>query len=415
MSEHAAIDDVSASSIDASAMLERFQAAGVFETGKVNLISVAAVREAFGKRWELRKSMVWDVAETYIRRYIGETGHMARLDEQSFLVITPTLDSLVSRIQAVRSLREILTHFLGELRPQDLVVQTASEFRDGQLSCRTLTTEEVDEAIRREIEADRAETAAPSHQMVKITAPEEREIHTLEGRRLRFSVSVDPLIDLAKGAITAHRIEPKITYEDTRERMPPEARRRLMPADIQDVDIVTMQRALHRLEAGESAIDRPSVLVSVSFLTITNARSRARFLGAIAHARDLIAKSVIFEMTDFDAGVPKSRLQEAATFLRPFCRAVFASDQVGTTLVKEARATGIVGLVYETPSVLTSPDDIAVWLFNAGRATAAHAGPRLVVNLPAVQLAAPAAAAGFTHAALRPRAARAADPVSTSA
>ena len=67
-------------------------------------------------------------------------------------------------------------------------------------------------------------------------------------------------------------------------------------------------------------------------------RARSRFLAAISPARDLIARSVIFELTDFDAGVPKSRLQEAASFLRPFCRAVFASDQLGTTLVKEARA-----------------------------------------------------------------------------
>ena len=403
MNSLAALDDGSASGVDAKAMLAHLQSAGLLDTGRVNLISVEAVRQAFGDRWDARKTRVWDIAETQIRRRIGEDGHMARLDDETFLVITPTLNSLVSRIQVVRAMREILTHFLGELRTEDITVRVASEFRDGQLSCRPLSTEEVEDAITREAEADGPHTAASTTPMTEIKVAEEREILTQEGRRLRFSVSVDPMIDLARGVVSSHRIEPKISYEDTREILTPTARRRLMPSDVQEMDIATLERAMMRLEAGESVVGRPSLLVSVSFLTLTNARARARFLAAVSRERDLVARSVVLEITDFDVGVPKSRLQEATAMLRPFCRAVFARDEPGSSLVKDARSLGVVGLVYEPPSPLESAEDIAVWLLNAGRLTAAHNGPRVVVNLNTAHLIPLAGAAGFTHAALRVR------------
>lgn len=394
-------DDVTASNADAASMLEYMQGANLLAAGRANLVSVGAVRQAFGRRWDSRKPLVWEVAETYIGRYIGEHGHMARLDDDTFLVITPGLEGVIARIQVVRALREILTHFLGEQRLEDIAVRVVNGFSEGELSCRALTVEEVQDAIRLEAEPAAAIQAPPPGGM-DIGARKERHFYTLEGRRLRFSVSVAPLIDLAKGAITAHRIEPTISFDDTRERLSAAARRRLMPADIQEVDIVTVERALSRLQGGESAVGRPSVVASVSFLTVTNARARAALVEAISQARETFANSIVFELTDFDAGVPKSRLQEATALLRPFCRAVFARDQVGSGLVKEARSLGIVGLVYEPPHI-EKAEDTAVWLLNTGRVASAHAGPKLVVNLDGAKLAPMAAAAGFTHATLKAR------------
>ena len=406
MSAAAVLNDASAEEVDANAMLQNLQDAGLLATGRVNLISVDAVRQAFGDRWKDRKARVWGVAETQIGRRIGDEGYMARLNDETYIIVTPTLDPLVARGKAVRVLREILTHFLGDLKSQDITVRVASQYQGGQLICRPLSTEEVEAVVDREPAADEADggaRAGSSLQMTRIEPPKVHEIITQEGRRLRFSVSVDPLIDLTKGVITAHRVEPKISYEDTRELLTPAARRRLMPVDVQEVDVATLERALTRLEAGESVSDRPSLLVSVSFLTLTNARARARFLAAVSRERDLIARSVMMEITDFDMGVPKGRLQEAASLLRPFCRAVFARDEPGSSLVKDARSLGVSGLVYEPPAELAGAEETVAWLINAGRVTAAHNGPRVVVNLSSTQLASTVGAVGFSHTAIRAR------------
>ena len=84
----------------------------------------------------------------------------------------------------------------------------------------------------------------------------------------------------------------------------------------------------------------------------------------------------MLEIADFDVGAPKGRLQGAAAMLAPFCRAVFARDEPGSSLVKDARSLGVVGLVYEPPALLVSAEDIALWLLKSGRLTAPHKGPR---------------------------------------
>lgn len=255
---------------------------------------------------------------------------------------------------------------------------------------------------------DAAEVASADEVQVEGEAPppagpEIREIETLQGRRLRFSVSVDPVIDLERGAVAGHRIEPKIGYEDTRELLTPAARRELLPRDLLEVDVATLERGLTRLQGAEGAAGRASLIVSLSFLTVSSTRARAGLIEALGGARDLLARSAIFEITDFDAGLPSGRLKEACHLIKPFCRSVFAHDTIGSSLGRDARAIGLTGLVYQPPLGLPRAENEAAWLLTAGRSLDPKGGARVAANLSTSQLLSIAAAAGFTHATVRAR------------
>ncbi|WP_158915126.1 hypothetical protein [Caulobacter sp. S45] len=387
-------------------ILQDLQTAGALGDGKAHVVSLRAVREALGPRWGERKATIWEMAESQIRRRLGEQGLVSRLTDDAFLILTPALGSNVARVLAVRVLKDLLTHFLGALETHDIDVMVATGFDGGRLQCRALSGDDLSQALasgdKREREHESSgligahtDRGAPPHPQTG------GSLTTLQGRRLRFSVSVEPIIDLARGAVAGHRVEPKITFEHSTNPLPPSARSELLPRDVQEGDLAALRRALARLGDGQSSVERPSLILAMSYLTLSNTRARARLLGEAAQRRAEMTRSVIWEIADLDPGVPVDHLKEDVALLKPFCRSVFARVDKNSLRAFHGQELGLAGFVFQSNGPGTSRDDEASWLLAVSRTFKGGMGTLIAASLTTTLLLPIAGAAGFTHATVR--------------
>ncbi|MGC1305565.1 MAG: hypothetical protein WA840_24605 [Caulobacteraceae bacterium] len=387
--------------LDNARLLEDLQSSGLLAEGRAHVISIETVRTALGRRWHERKAVVWDMVEALARKRLDERDLTARISEDAFLLLTPQLEPGGAKVLATRIAREVLTHFLGQLSTRDIVVMVARQFVDGVLECTQMSSSEILGALAVEAQEPQPagrppESAGPGW----ISQDDCGALTTLQGRRLRFSVSVDPIIDLARWAVAGHRIEPKITF-DTLEPLSPEARQELLPRDLKESDLATLRRGLSRLEAGESSSRRPSLILTVSFQTLSNSRTRLGLLSQAVQQRAEMTSSVIWEITDLDAGVPLGALRQAVTFLKPFCRSVFVRADGPLHAVLSPMKLGLAGFVLQFPSTCTSQEDQALWLLEMSRTLKTSGGTLIAANLATIELLPLANAAGFTHATVR--------------
>ena len=107
--------------------------------GQVNLISLDAIAEAFGDRWKSRRDGVYEHVEKVIDRNLGLNGYVTRISETDYLVAQPDLGPFGSQAACLRALREVLSHFLGAVRPSALSVCKVTRL-DGE----ELTAEPID-------------------------------------------------------------------------------------------------------------------------------------------------------------------------------------------------------------------------------------------------------------------------------
>lgn len=234
---------------------------------------------------------------------------------------------------------------------------------------------------------------------VKARAAGEGAITTLDGRRLAVTLAVDPVMELGRMTVAGHRIEPVLSHAGSGEPLTAAERSGLLAIDMERADFMALRKAMARLD--ERRGDDPGLLiVSVSFFTVSSQRARTNLLTRSGALRDQMRHSVIWALADLPEGASAGRLSEVTALMRPFGRAVFARTRLGGTVIKTARAAGLSGLAIDPPADI-SPTDAALWLLQAGRLVERSA-PTLIVNgLASDALLPMAAAAGFTHAAMR--------------
>jgi hypothetical protein len=382
------------SQVDPADLLARLAAEGRLADGHAHILDLDAIRHAFGRRWAERAQMVFEMVESHGRRLFGPEDLIERVGETDVLIVAPVKDPLVSRGLAARLLGETIAHFLGEARPSTLTVKLVAGFEDGAVVCRRLEPEEIAEA---RAAAEAAERAWNERLIVPAAGLLAQPIITFDGRRLQLDFNAPAVRDLHRDGVAGRHIAPRLIWAETGEALTPAERMDLLAADMERVDLVTLDRAVERLASDERP---PSLLVTLSFLSASSQRARTRLMLHLGALREVVRASVIWVLTDLPDGVPTGRLTEVAALLRPFGRAVFAETRLTGVALKAARAAGIGGLMLELPAQLDETD-AALWLLRAGKVAERSAPTLIAANLPSSDLFPMAAAAGFTHATLR--------------
>jgi len=386
--------------VGTASILRELETSRLLEAGKAHVISVGSIHQAFGVRWEQRRSLVWDFVTAQITKRIGGHDFFARISDEEFLIVTPKLGVSLARFLAVSALRDTLVHFLGQSSSEDIVVKVVTSFIETSLTCRPLTKDELESAISGAPGDDSSYSSRAAE--VDLAAPDQpTPLVAFDGRRLRFSSSIDPIIDLRQWAIAGHRIEPKLVYEDSRLALTPCERRRLLPRDVQAMDLSTLRRGVARLAEDQSSPVKPSLILTVSFLTLSNTNARTAFLTEAHRSRQKLQKAVIWEIADFESGVPPGRVKEIVSLLLPFGRSVFSRVETWPSSTQCLKSAPVAGLVLPVSPLTSSADDVAAWLLSAGRQSRKMSAAFIAANLPGKDFLAHASEAGFTHATIR--------------
>ncbi len=369
--------------------------------GHAHILGLEAVREAFGRRWAERSGGVFDMARSHAERLFEPGDVIERVGEVELLIVSPGQDPMVARGLAARLISEILGHFLGEARPAALTLKTVTGFSQGELTCRAIDGDELTSA---RLAADAAERARGLR-----VEPDPGDgaggflgepITTFDGRRLCIDFAIYPVMDLNHQRLAGHCLARRLTSLQNGRPLEQDERMALLAADMERVDLATLNRGLAFLQSRRALGETPSLVLAVSFLTASNQRARTKLLLRAATLKEAVRASVIWLLTDVPEGAPEGRLIEVASLLRPFGRAVFAETAVTGAAVKAARVAGIAGLMLEPRRSDMSETDWSLWLLQAGKLAHRSAPTLIAAGLASPNLLAMAAAAGFTHATI---------------
>jgi hypothetical protein len=384
-------------SADTRQTVDLLQASPMLAEGKVCLIGLDAVRDGMTARWPMRREMVYQHLERTLQRQLGAHGFYVRVSDTDYMVAQPGVSRLAGQAFCLNCLREVLHYFLGEALPANIVVHEVTEIGDGAVSARKLDVAAVEDAEMNE-RASVAATAGPKALSQDRWTP----FVAGDGRRLRASCHLEPVFELKTFGRIGYRLARRVLQIPGDILLSPAEVGRLTRSDIEKIDLATLSRGLNRLHEDKDGAAQPSLILPVSYITLSSQRGRALLVDFFRAARASVKQGLICEVGDIE-GVPPGALLAAVSLIRPFCLFVVGGlSEVPRQPLTAFKDAGLQGLSIERPDALTKDGDFTA--FAKAVLTAAKPMTRTVMfyHLADPRQAALAGLLGATHGGLMP-------------
>jgi GGDEF domain-containing protein len=381
---------------DAASNLERFASSPALASGQVNLLSLDAIAERLGSRWTAKRDSVYEYIERTLERHVGNRGYFLRVSETDFLVALPDEQKFAAQMRCLRYLREVLMHFFGEAPAADVTVREVTRITADGLEARLVDPVEAaraaDEEKAREIEVEGP--AGPVDRWTPFVAS--------NGRKVRVSCMLEPVLELKNYGRIGNRIARRVLRVDTDEPLTVAEIQNLSRSDIEKIDFATIARGLHRLRT-ETDEDHPlTLIIPVSFVSLSSRQGRAALASLFEEAKALVRAGVICEVCDIE-GVPQAALLAATSLIKPYClflvgRLAAAPDHGLDNL----RGAGLQAVSFEVSQTMVGDAEFLRWAKKAIGAAKRIAKSVMIYRLGSPRHAGMAALLGASHASMRP-------------
>ncbi|HXQ14809.1 MAG TPA: hypothetical protein VN814_09330 [Caulobacteraceae bacterium] len=388
---------------DAQQALERLQSSSILDDGKVCLMSLDAVRERLGSRWPARRDRVYDHAQQTLRRQLGPHGFFLRISETDFLVAQPNVGRIAGQAYCLNCLREVLTYFLGEALIGDIMVHEVTAIEGGSVAARTLDAMAV--------EAEAQSLPPPATTPAPAVAPPTSSYLSQDrwtpfvahdGTRLRASCQLEPVFQLKTYGRIGYRMRRRVLNLPSERPLTRDDQRKLTSGDIERIDFATLARGLNRLEQEVTGERQPSLILPVSFTTLSSKRGRATVAEFFRAAQASVQNGLICEVCDIE-GVPPSTMLAVTSLMRPFCLFIVgrlaATPTNGLAALRDA---GLQGVSIECPPGLEKDnafDSFARMVTNAAKPVVRAV---MIYGVAGPRQAAIASLHGASHASFAP-------------
>jgi hypothetical protein len=349
-----------------------------------------------GDRWPMRREQVYDHVERSLQRHLAGEGYWQRVSERDYLIVQPGATRFGAQAFCLGCLRELLKHFLGETRESDLQVCEVTRLSPSGLSAAPVDALAVEAAAAREAASARAAeppSIGPASNWTPFVAT--------DGRPMRVSCTLEPVFQLKTHARIGYRMARRVVQTGGAERELSDAERQaLSRSDIERVDLATIARGLGRLTAEAHKPLQPSLILPVSYVSLSNLKSRALLATAFKEAQTRVRQGVICEAVDIE-GVPPGALLAAISMIKPFC--LFVVGHVHDPSDKALRELGgshLQGISFDCPAGLDDDADFLDWARTAIGGAKRITKSVLVYRLSSPRRAAMAGVLGASHASL---------------
>jgi hypothetical protein len=373
--------------------------------GQINLISLDAIAARLGSRWATRSELVYEFTERMLERNIGDTGFHLRVSETDYLVVLPSEGKFAAQARCVRYLREVLTYFLGEARLSDLTIREVIRIGANGLDAALIDTVGLKAAA--EAEALHRDAGRPPDGTVDRWTP----FVASNGRIVRVSCALEPVFGLKNYERIGNRIVRRVLNADTEAPLTAAELQDFSRGDLEKIDLATIARGMERLriEAGDER--QLSLIIPVSYITLSHGHGRASVAALFAEAKIFVRTGVICEVCDIES-VPQPALLTATSLIKSHCMFVIgrlaAAPDRGLGNLRDA---GLQAVSFEAPQALVGDAEFLGWAKAAIAAAKLIAKSALIYRLNSPRHAGLAALLGASHASLRPQASSAAKAV----
>jgi hypothetical protein len=305
----------------AAEVLERI-AAIPLSSGRVNLIAIDAIAEAFGPRWSGKKAQVYEHVDRILHRAVGADGFAVRVSSTDFLVVLTDIGPFAAQAVCYRTFHEIWTHFLGKAPVLQHCVHRVTELTGQQI-----TAIQVDPAAALAGEAQELAEAAALAKAREDSSPLSAHRWTpfvaSNGRRVDVDCHLEPVFNLKTNTRIALRLRRRVIDLGSSQPLHTDEVALLSRSDLFRIDMGTMSRALTHLQEMEGAGSELSLIVPGSYIPLSNPVSRQTFTKGLDELRAVVRMGIIFELRDL-AGAPHATIAEILAALRPQCLLIAA-------------------------------------------------------------------------------------------
>jgi hypothetical protein len=344
-------------SADAEAALERFSDPQLIAAGRINLISLEAVQQRFADRWQMRKDQVFDFAERVLERGVGPGGFYLRVSDTDFFIVHPELGRLAGQAACLRYLREVLNHFLGDAVMAPAGVLHVSQISKGRLEAEPVDAVRADEAhasgdFGDDIEAVRLPAWKEGEALPPVRLNQWTPFVANDGRQLRISATLEPVYELKGFSRIGFRMIRRVIVVSTGEELTNQQAAALSAGDLLRADLATITRGIDRLKAESAGEKQLSLIVPISFSSLSSQRGRTELMTPLKEAGGLVKLGIICEILDIE-GVPAGALLAATSLVRPFSLLVVGRlTEPSPRSVSRLGGAGLQALSFECPKNL---------------------------------------------------------------
>ena len=415
---------------DLAEVLDRLGDPSALGAGLVNVISLEGVAERFGSRWSLRSELVHEHVERMLQRHLGDDVVFQRIGEAHYVVVQSGCTRLQAQGLCLRCMREILHHFVGEVRLRDLRLHEVTRVSQGEIvghrvdvgaggggelgvdesrsfsrpgasgedsiyaASRSFAPPEITDGSRSF--APRRPGLPPPGSLLSVSLW--TPFVASNGRTVKVSCSLEPVIKLASSERIGFRLARRVLGADGQPLSAHELRN-LSRADIARVDCATIARGLERLHAQVGGDKSATLVVPVSFATLSNQRTRETLVALLKEAKAEVRLGLVCEICELD-GVPPSALLTAVSLIRPFCVRVLAFvAEPNAGALRSLKGMGLHGVSVDSPPNLGDAEFLG-WARQAARAVRPVVGALVIYRVDPHQRGALAALAGASHISL---------------
>lgn len=375
---------------DAVATLDHLQATGLVAQGRVNIISLQPIADQLGRRWKTRRDLVHDHVKRGLERRFGGQSFFQQISETDYVVCQPEAGALAGQANCLNCLREILRHFLGVAQIADLRVHAVTRISPEGIYGELLDAVAINQATMREVEA--VPTAATDRWSPFVAS---------SGQQVRVSCALEPVILLRNSSKIGYRLARRVLEIPSDRPLSSAEQRNLSRADIQRIDCATIARGLDRVRAEGRSARCSSLIVPVSYVTLSSREGQAAIVDLLRRAKAAVRHGVICEIRDIE-GVPTGALTLAAAVVRPLC--VYVVGRLNGTVA--GRLEGLSGVrlravIADCPTGLSGDAEFTGWARDVMTASRPIARSVMLCQLPSTRQLAIAAMLGATHASFR--------------
>lgn len=319
------------SALDAAVVLERLASSDRMERGAVFIVSVEAIKERSGDRWEKKRDDVWGYLGRKLNEYLSYQDIHQRISETDVLVAMTTEEGVAAQAVGMKVLEEVLEFFLGAAERRDIHIRAVSRIDGHYLSCTDVDPEAMATAraaATPAADAGPAEVVSPYRSLVSAEA--EREHNPVSfvasnGQRLQIDFALEHVVSLRHGVTAVLRVEPSVTFHATGETIPARKFMKLSDEDLLAIDRATL--AFGGLFMPEDARSQPPVIVPASFRTMGGRKGRTLLMNVPNVSPERVRQGAMLEFVDIDRGTPNGRLVEVTSLVGRLTRGVLARLQ----------------------------------------------------------------------------------------
>jgi hypothetical protein len=373
--------------------LTPFQAAEALEAGQVLLISLDPVADHLSATWQGRRTEAYDRAARVLGKRLSG-GAFLRISETDYLLAQPAAKTQTAEEAAVRALDEIVSHFIGDVGPEALRLFAVRQAGDGRVVGEPLDARAIlERADRRERRDDLSGSDILSGEA---WAP----FVTGEGRKVRPSCVLEPVFEIAGGHRIGYHLRRTLIDVATGAPLSFARQHSLTRADVLRIDRATLERGIERLNGATTDEAALSLIMPVSYLSLTHPEAGAQLSRMFARARKAVAAGVICEIHDIE-GIGEAPLAAATALVKPW--SLFVVGHLAEEKPKASpamKAAGIQVLSFTAPSAMESDAEFIGWLSPALRSARRVGRSVMVYGCRTQRRMMLAGKLGATHASL---------------